>query len=240
MRPITAAYLSAAVAAIAMGLGLRSLRPRPVAGPVSPAGGAKHAKTRLLETGSSVLQGSRPLEDFDIYMVGFHPAKDDPEHQCEAHHFCRQVNEDFIECVLFDGNTDKANLIGIEYIISERLFESLPAAERPYWHPHNAEILSGQLIAPGLPAVAEKAFMASKMNSYGKTWHLWDTGSEERPGKELPFAAQQAQAALQFFHSLLVAQVFHRLARIGQLLHGVDANLQVRLQKVLGDLAVAG
>jgi uncharacterized protein DUF1264 len=62
--------------------------------------------------------------------------------------------------VLFDGNTKDANLIGIEYIVSERLFESLPADEQRFWHPHNCESLSGQLIAPGLPEAAEHAFLA--------------------------------------------------------------------------------
>jgi hypothetical protein len=78
--------------------------------------------------------------------------------------------------VLFDGNTRDANLNGIEYIISEKLFDTLPPAERKYWHPHNYEILSGQLIAPGIPGSVEKHLMASKMNSYGKTWHVWSTG----------------------------------------------------------------
>ncbi len=36
----------------------------------------------------------------------------------EAHHYCRVVNDDLLQCVLFDGNTRDANLIGIEYIIS--------------------------------------------------------------------------------------------------------------------------
>lgn len=31
------------------------------------------------------------------------------------------------------GNTKEANLIGIEYIVSERLFDSLPEAEQPFW-----------------------------------------------------------------------------------------------------------
>src|SRR5690606_11483694 len=96
-------------------------------------------------------------------------------HQMEAHHFCNQVNEDFAQGVLFDGNTREANLNGIEYSISERLFEALPQDERQYWHPHNYEILSGQLVAPGIPDVAEKELMKGKVNSYGKTFHLWST-----------------------------------------------------------------
>ena len=148
------------------------------AGPgVSPPGAKKTAKTRALETGARMLQGNSPPEQMSVYLVGFHPMKAAPEHQMESHHFCRQVNQDFAQCALFDGNTADANLHGIEYIISEKLFEQLPPDERRFWHPHNFEILSGQLVAPGIPQVAEQELMQEKMNSYGKTWHVWNTGS---------------------------------------------------------------
>jgi hypothetical protein len=88
--------------------------------------------------------------------------------------------------VLFDGSGESAHLNGIEYIISERLFESLPADEKRYWHPHNYEILSGQLVAPGIPEAAEHEAMAAKMNSYGKTWHVWKIGAHGEKGDELP------------------------------------------------------
>lgn len=151
------------------------------------AGEPKSAKTKLLEAGARLLQDTPPLEEFDIYLVGFHPMKDHPENQMEAHHYCRQVNQDFAQCVLFDGNTKDARLNGIEYIISEELFATLPAEERKYWHPHNGEILSGQLAAPSIPGAAEKALMRDKMNSYGKTWHVWSTGFyESGAGDTLP------------------------------------------------------
>jgi len=152
----------------------------------APAGAPKESNTKMLEAGAKVLQGNAPLAGFDIYLNGFHPMKDDPDMQVEAHHFCRQVNEDLAQCALFDGNTRTANLNGIEYIVSERLFETLPAAERAFWHPHNGEILSGQLVAPGIPEVAEKALMKRKLNSYGKTWHVWDTGTTGQGGDKLP------------------------------------------------------
>lgn len=153
---------------------------------VQPAGSAKDLKTQVLETGAAAVQRDAPPEALDVYIVGFHPMKDDPHHQFEAHHFCRQVNKDFMQCALFDGNTSAANLHGVEYIISAELFDTLPEKERQYWHPHNGEILSGQLVAPGLPAVAEKELMRSKMNSYGKTWHTWNTGHGGMAGDELP------------------------------------------------------
>jgi uncharacterized protein DUF1264 len=152
---------------------------------VAPPGAEESPRTDALEAGAKLLQDNGPLAKFDVYLVGFHPMKDRPMHQMEAHHFCHQVNEDFAQCALFDGNTSAANLTGLEYIISERVFARLPREERQYWHPHNAEILSGQLVAPSLPTVAEKALMASKMNSYGKTWHTWPSRHGEG-GSTLP------------------------------------------------------
>ncbi|MDD9207568.1 OBAP family protein [Georgenia sp. 10Sc9-8] len=155
--------------------------------PMQPAGEGKGAWLAALEQGSKLLQDTAPLNGFDAYVVGFHPAKDDPDMQMEAHHFCKVVNDDFIQCVLFDGNTKDANLIGIEYIVSEKLHGTLPEEERRYWHPHNFEVLSGQLVAPGLPDAAEKALMKRLMNSYGKTWHTWHTGRHDgEPGHSLP------------------------------------------------------
>ncbi|HEX6968173.1 MAG TPA: OBAP family protein [Micromonosporaceae bacterium] len=156
--------------------------------PLLAAGGRKAVRTAVLEQGAAMLQDRAPLKDFDVYVVGFHCAKNEPDMQMEAHHYCKMVNQDLIQCVLFDGNTRDANLIGVEYIVSERLFDSLPEQERGYWHPHNFEILSGQLVAPGLPDVAEKAFFKLLMNSYGKTWHTWHTGRHDNGevGPNLP------------------------------------------------------
>jgi Protein of unknown function (DUF1264) len=176
-----AGALAATLAAIAVATGMVQAQQDRV-----PPGDDKSAKTRVLEAGAKLLQGQSPLGPMDVYLVGFHPMKEHPDHQMEAHHYCHQVNEDFAQCALFDGNGRTARLNGIEYIISEKLFATLPAAERAYWHPHNAEILSGQLVAPGTPAIAEKELMRGKMNSYGKTWHVWNTGAADLPADALP------------------------------------------------------
>lgn len=155
--------------------------------PVRPAGEDKGAWLAVLEQGANWLQDTAPLKRFDAYVVGFHCAKCEPHMQMEAHHYCKVVNDDFLQCVIFDGNTPEANLIGIEYIVSEALFDGLPEEEKAYWHPHNYEIFSGELVAPGLPDVAEKAFMKRLVNSYGKTWHTWHTGCHDgEPGDALP------------------------------------------------------
>lgn len=175
--------------ALAMALGLLLAMPAFAQGgasPTHPPGAEKTAKTRALESGAKLLQDASPVGRLDMHLVGFHPMKDDPSHQMEAHHFCRQVNQEFAQCALFDSPQPDANLVGIEYIISERLYATLPAAEKQYWHPHNYEILSGQLVAPGIPGAVEKTLMRDKMNSYGKTWQVWNTASTAGPGDRLP------------------------------------------------------
>ena len=185
MKPIRLAIKPITVSAF---MAMLPLRPASAQTDVrnEPPGADKSVKKRTLELGEKALQGNRPVDIMDIYLDGFHPMKDHPEMQMEAHHFCHQVNEDFAQCALFDGNTKSANLNGIEYIISEKVFTTLPEAERKYWHPHNGEILSGQLVAPGIPSVAEKALMKGKMNSYGKTWHVWNTGMFGMQADKLP------------------------------------------------------
>lgn len=168
----TGLFLSTALAAT-IGYSFWHQRIQKVKPDIKPDGRAKDWKTSLLEFGSKVFQTSDPLKDSNIYLVGFHPMKHHPEHQLEAHHYCKQMNEDFAQCILFDSNSRNANLIGVEYIISENIYEQLPIEERIYWHPHNYEILSGMLCAPGLPTAAEQELLRKKMNSYGKTFHTW-------------------------------------------------------------------
>ena len=132
------------------------------------------------------MQSTAPVNQLSMYLSGFHPSKSDPAMQMESHHYCDQVNEEFAQCVLYDGNTDEARLHGIEYIISERLYATLSPEERAYWHPHNYEILSGELRMPGVPDAAEKEALRRKVNSYGKTWHVWMVGMYGRNPDPLP------------------------------------------------------
>lgn len=133
------------------------------------------------EVEGTMFQDTTPVRQLDVYLDGFHIMKDDPNNQLEAHHYCRKQSDQFVQCVIYDGTTDVSNLVGVEYIISEVQFNQLPEDEKRYWHPHNYEILSGLLVAPGMLDASEDALMRDMMNSYGKTWHLWDTGFHGKP-----------------------------------------------------------
>jgi hypothetical protein len=165
-------------------------------GPTAAPGADRTAKTAALETGANLLQPKAPVEKIAMYLNGFHVAKDDPGMQMEAHHYCNQVNEDLAQCVLFDGNTADARLTGVEYIVSEKLYATLPAGEKALWHPHNYEVLSGQLRMPSLPDAAEKEALKGKINSYGKTWHTWMTGIPGHKPDPLPYGPARLQWSL--------------------------------------------
>ncbi|MET1077394.1 MAG: OBAP family protein [Pseudomonas sp.] len=145
---------------------------------VAAPGQAESLKTRMLESGAALLQDKPPIEALNAYLDGFHFYNGRADQQMEAHHYCSQVNDEVRQCVIFDGNGGDAKLMGVEYILSARLFQSLPAEEKTFWHSHVHEVKSGQLLAPGIPAVAEHALMAQLVGTYGKTWHTWHTDQQ--------------------------------------------------------------
>jgi hypothetical protein len=118
---------------------------------VQAPGAEDTAKTRALETGAAVLQDRPPVDAINAYLDGFHFYNGQMKVQMEAHHYCAILNEDVIQCMIYDGNVKDAKLMGVEYIISETLFAGLPEQEKALWHSHVQEVKSGQRIAQGFP-----------------------------------------------------------------------------------------
>ena len=150
---------------------------------VSSPGSPPPAKSRALEAGAALLQDKTPLARINTYLDGFHFYNGAMSQQMEAHHYCSKVNQELMQCVIFDGNGEDARLMGVEYVVSRRLFESLAPDERKVWHSHTHEVRSGQLIAPGIPDAAEHELMEELVSTYGKTWHIWHT---DNPAHTLP------------------------------------------------------
>ncbi len=79
--------------------------------PVETPSRPESAKTQLLEAGAATLQSKPPIEAINAYLDGFHFYNGHPDVQMEAHHYCSILNEDVIQCVIFDGNTKGAPAI---------------------------------------------------------------------------------------------------------------------------------
>lgn len=173
--------------AVALALALASCGGDNTASNVESPGRKLTANTKVLEVGADVLQNKAPIEAINAYLDGFHFYSGNIQGQMEAHHYCAILNEELIQCVIYDGNVKDAKLMGVEYIVSERLFKTLPAAEKALWHSHVHEVKSGQLIAPGIPEAAEHELMKKLVNTYGKTFHTWHTDLQ----KDLPIGVPQ-------------------------------------------------
>lgn len=145
---------------------------------VTAPGSEPAAKTKVLESGANLLQNKAPLGELNAYLDGFHFYNGNMQAQMEAHHYCGHLNEDVIQCVIFDGNGDDAKLMGVEYIVTARLFATLPPEEKHLWHSHVHEVRSGTLVAPGIPEVVERELMTKIAGTYGKTWHTWHTDQQ--------------------------------------------------------------
>lgn len=154
-----------------------------------PPGQPETARTQALEAGAAALQRKAPLDAMNVYLDGLHFHNGEIGKQVEAHHYCSQVNEDLTQCAVFSGNGKDALLMGIEYVVSAKLFANLPEEEKKMWHSHRYEVKSGQLIAPGIPDAAEHELMEKLVSTYGKTWHTWHLSQQERPSLPLGIPA---------------------------------------------------
>jgi hypothetical protein len=127
-----------------------------------------------------VIQSFAPIRQIHMHLCGFAFYKDDPKRQVELHHFTAALNDDVFQCAVYDGEGAKARLVGIEYVISEKLFNTLDADEKKYWHSHMYDIKSGSFIAPRIPNAIDHTLAQDLALTYGKTWILWQTDRGDR------------------------------------------------------------
>ena len=127
------------------------------------------------------MQPKYPLDAMSTYLNGFHMYADEMGRQVEASHFCIHLRPDLHQCVIFDRNAPDARLIGIEYIVTEERFRSLPEDEKRLWHSHHYEVTSGILVAPGIPDIAERSYFTDLVLTYGKTFHSWQYDRDDFP-----------------------------------------------------------
>jgi len=147
---------------------------------VETPGEPKSWKKLLLETGASAVQSFAPIKEINLHLCGFALYYDDPKRQVWIHHYAHWINDDVAQCAVYDGEDANARLIGIEYVISSKLFETLPTEEQKMWHSHAYDCKCGSFIAPRLPNAVEHPVVKELANTYGKTWVLWQTDRSDK------------------------------------------------------------
>ena len=84
----------------------------------------------------------------------FHLYAYDMTRQVEAHHYYTHYNEDMRKCLIYDTPENDSRLIGIEYIVTEKLFMQLPDEEK---HNHCKSCALGKNIKKPFPQTEHKS-----------------------------------------------------------------------------------
>ncbi|KAK0629374.1 hypothetical protein B0T17DRAFT_184266 [Bombardia bombarda] len=141
------------------------------------------------------MQDFTPIKNICAHLNAFHVYASDPTRFVETNHYCGHLTEDVRQCILYDSPEPGARILGIEYMISPKLYETLDSDERKLWHSHVFEVKSGMLIMPQPSALvpqaawdkAETAEMEQVVELYGKIYHLWQVDK----GHKLPLGEPQ-------------------------------------------------
>lgn len=166
-----APILLAVVAGLAAGVTLSDVMR---AGPIR-ADDAKPAHTPQAAGGKAPIQ---EILHCPLAFAGVHLLKDVPEYSKVAYHFCKPVDENLNQCVLYDGTGPDAKLIGVEYLVSDAVYQKMPTEEKAYWHDHKYEVDAGYLKSLTQTGDEEKQTLAKVRTLWGKVYHTWASGSD--------------------------------------------------------------
>ena len=148
----------------------------------------------------------KPLHNICEFLNALHVYADEARHgvvrHVEANHFCSHVRDgpstcrpdgspavltgvltvlaDLRQCLIYDSAAPDARLIGVEYMVPKRVYETFGADEQKLWHSHEFEVASGMLVLPKPESKGtaeweqfELEAMKEVVGLYGKTWHFW-------------------------------------------------------------------
>ncbi|WVQ85685.1 hypothetical protein IAT38_007851 [Cryptococcus sp. DSM 104549] len=122
----------------------------------------------------------QPINQIHQHLCGLHVYGNNVNRAVKAHHYCTHLRHDLHQCVIYDSDQANARLIGVEYLIPEHVFVTLPEEEKKYWHSHKYEVDSGMLVMGtkslvpnAVTDVAERPAMLELHRTYGKTTHTW-------------------------------------------------------------------
>ncbi|CAA7402437.1 unnamed protein product [Spirodela intermedia] len=158
-----------------------------------PPGKKTTAGSAALDMGAQVVQTMKPIRHFQQHVCTFSLYAHDLSRQIEAHLFLSRLNEDLLQCAVYDSDLPSARLIGVEYMVSEGIFEGLPEEEKKLWHSHAYEIKSGMWVCPRVPEALSKPELKGLSKSYGKFWCTWQVDRGDR----LPLGAPALMVAPQ-------------------------------------------
>ncbi|OGF55087.1 MAG: hypothetical protein A2Z21_04705 [Candidatus Fraserbacteria bacterium RBG_16_55_9] len=116
-----------------------------------------------------------PAQGFTLHIDAKKHINDMPDQV--VHHYCKGIDSQVTQCLLFDGDERNAHLIGAETIISPEIYGQLPEEEKANWHYHKDEIPLVDAQLPGLSDEEAQKVVAAIQDTYGKVVIFWEPGT---------------------------------------------------------------
>jgi hypothetical protein len=138
-----------------------------------------HADDRSTPGHQSLVGVKAPVAEVlhcPLAFAGVHLLKDLPERSVVAYHYCKMVNDDLCQCLIYDSTGPDARLIGTEYLVSDAVYQKMPAEEKLFWHDHKYEVDAGLIRSLMQSGEDEKATLAKVRSFWGKICHTWVSG----------------------------------------------------------------
>ncbi|XAR59286.1 hypothetical protein NMG60_11015059 [Bertholletia excelsa] len=145
-----------------------------------PPGKPMTAEQHLLDKGAEMMQSFKPIKQMNQHATTFSLYAHDLSRQIETHHYLTRLNQDVVQCAVYDTDDSHGRLIGVQYIISDRIFETLPLEEQKLWHSLEHEIKSGLWVNPRVPEMVVKPELENLAKCYGKFWCTWQVDRGDR------------------------------------------------------------
>ncbi|OIW00783.1 hypothetical protein TanjilG_19588 [Lupinus angustifolius] len=151
----------------------------------TPPGEPMTMGQHFIDKSAMMVQSLKPIKQISQHVCSFAIYSHDMSRQIETHHYCSRLNQEFLQCAVYDSDQNNARLVGVEYIVSDDIFETLPPEEQKLWHSHAYEIKSGLLVTPRVPEMIAMPELENIAKTYGKFWCTWQVDR----GDKLPLGA---------------------------------------------------
>jgi len=125
-----------------------------------------------------------PADGFNIHIVAPHRHEDGTVHG-PYHHYCKAINPDIMQCMIFMSTEPNAELIEIEYFIAQKLVRTNVTLEQwnRYYHDHKVEIATGRVQVLDVSPEKAKKMAQAAAKTDGIIFHLWPDGAKVPNGE---------------------------------------------------------
>src|ERR1019366_9692116 len=118
-----------------------------------------------------------PADGFNIHILAPHRHEDGTVHG-PYHHYCKSINPQVMQCMIFMSDDPNAELVEIEYFIDKKLVRTNVTLEQwnKHYHDHTDEIATGRVQVLDVSPEKAKEIAAAASKTDGIIFHLWPDG----------------------------------------------------------------